>query len=180
MKNLRVANRYAKALLGLAEDENFSEKAFEDMKLIFDVFEENRELQSILKSPIVRIAKKLNILNSIFSKHLHPVTMHYLSIIARKKRAALIQGIAHEFLKIHRERQDVEEVTLITASDVDIKHTQSAKRIAATLTPRSNIEFNHVFDPGIIGGFILRIGDLQYDASVKKKISVIKKHLLEK
>ena len=180
MKNLRVANRYAKALLGLAEDENFSEKAFEDMKLIFDVFEENRELQTILKSPIVRVAKKLNILNSIFCNHLHPITMHYLSIITRKKRAALIQGIAHEFLKIHRERQDVEVVTLITASKVDDKHTQAAKKIASSLTPRNNIEFNHVFDPAIIGGFILRIGDLQYDASVKKKLTVIKKHLLDK
>jgi len=52
MKNLRVANRYAKALLGLAQEDNFQQQAFEDMKLIYQAFNESKELKTVLKSPL--------------------------------------------------------------------------------------------------------------------------------
>lgn len=178
MKNLRVANRYAKALLGLAEENNFSKQAFEDMELVYNALQSSKELQTILKSPIVRVSKKLNILKAIFEDKVNPVSMHYLTIVTRKKRAALIQGIAYEFLKIHRNNLDIELVTLVTAGEIDKDLSAKAKEIALQLTPRANIEFNQVYDPSVIGGFILRIGDLQYDASVKRKLSNIKKHLL--
>lgn len=179
MKNLRVANRYAKALLGLAEESNFSKQAFEDMELVYNALQSSKELQTILKSPIVRVSKKLNILKAIFEGKIHPISMHYLTIVIRKKRAALIQGIAHEFLKIHRDNLDVEVVTLITAGEIDKELSAKAREIASQLTPRANIEFNQVYNPSLIGGFILRIGDLQYDASVKRKLSNIKKRLLD-
>ncbi len=179
MKNLRVSNRYAKALLGLAEENDFSERAFEDMKLVYDSLESSKELQTTLKSPIVRVSKKLNILRAIFESHLHPISMHYLNIITRKRRASLIMGIAFEYLNIHRDQLDVEIVTLITAGDIDDELITRARAIASTITPRAHIEFNHVHDSSVVGGFILKIGDLLYDASVKRKLLTIKKHLLE-
>ncbi len=179
MKNLRVSNRYAKALLGLAEENDFAERAFRDMELIYLTFLESKELQTILKSPIVRINKKHNILNAVFGSKIHPVIMQYLHIITRKKRGSLIQGIAYEYLKLYRENLDLEMVTLITAGEIDDALAQKAHEIAKSITPKANIEFRHIYDEDIIGGFILRVGDTQYDASVKRKLSNIKKRLLE-
>jgi F-type H+-transporting ATPase subunit delta len=179
VKNLRVANRYAKALLGLATENNFQEQAFEDMKLAYQVFEFNKELEVLLKSPIVRVSKKLNILKSIFEGKIHPVTMMYMNLVAKKKRASLLKGIAFEYLNIHRETMDVEMVMLITAGEIDDSLMRKAQTIAKSLTKRKNIEFDHITDSRILGGFILRIGDIQYDASIKRKLSVIKKQLLE-
>ncbi len=179
MKNLRVANRYAKALLGLAEENNFQEQAFNDMKLAYQVFEINKELEVLLKSPIVRVSKKLTILNTIFDGKIHPVTLRYMNLVTKKKRASLLKGIAFEYLNIHRERMDVEMVMLVTAGEIDDSLMSKAQNIAKTLTKRKYIEFEHVTDPSILGGFILRIGDIQYNASIKRKLSMIKKQLLE-
>lgn len=176
MKNLRVANRYAKALLGLAQEQGLSEEAYADMKLVFDVFTQSKELIVVLKSPIVRESKKQNILSGIFEGKVHPVTMHYLSIIARKKRASLILGIAHEYLKIHKEAQNIETVTVTTAKGLTPELRQKVMAVAATLTPK-NIDFHEKLDPELIGGFLLNLGDLQYDASVKNKLSKLKKNL---
>jgi len=156
VKNLRVSNRYAKALLGLAEESNFLERAFQDMKLVYDSLESSKELQSLLKSPIVRISKKLNILKAIFESHLHPISMHYLNIITRKRRSALIMGIAFEYLNIYRNQLDVELVTLITAGDIDDELITRARAIASTITPKANIEFKHVHDPSAVGGLSLK------------------------
>lgn len=179
MKNLRVSNRYAKALLGLAEENDISGRAFEDMKLVFSVLDGSKELQTVLKSPIIRIAKKINILNAIFENKLHPMSLHYLNIITRKRRAALIMGIAFEYLKLYRNSLDIESVTMITAGEITEELTSRAKEIALTLTPKANIEFNHVYDASLIGGFILKIGDLYYDASIKRKLANIQKQLLQ-
>ena len=179
MKNLRVANRYAKALLGLAEENNHSVQTFEDMQLIYKTLEQSKELQAVLKSPIVRISKKLNVVKGIFENKIGELTLHYLSIITRKKRALLIMGIAHEYLKIHRENLDIELVTLVTSSKEDKSILEKASKIAMALSEKSKIEFNHVINPDIIGGFILHIGDLRYDASIRKKLFLIKKQLLE-
>lgn len=179
MKNLRVANRYAKALLGLAEESNMSDQTFEDMQLIFNALDQSKDLQTVLKSPIVRISKKLNIVKGVFETKISDLTLHYLSIITRKKRASLIMPISYEYLKIHRDNLDIELVTLITSSKEDQDLLDKAERIALEITSRSKIEFNHIVDPDIVGGFILKIGDMRYDASIKRKLSQIKRHLLE-
>jgi F-type H+-transporting ATPase subunit delta len=179
VKNLRVSNRYAKALLGLAEENNISEQAFQDMKLVYNSLESSKELQTVFKSPIVRISKKVNIIKAIFEDKLHPVSLQYLNIITRKKRASLIMGIAFEYLNLYRNSLDVEIVTLITAGEINDDLIAKAKKVASGLTPKANIEFKHVQDPSAIGGFILKIGDLLYDASVKRKLATIKKRLLE-
>jgi F-type H+-transporting ATPase subunit delta len=179
VKNLRVSNRYAKALLGLADESNITEEAFNDMKLVYETLEMSKELQAILKSPIIRVSKKVNIIKSLFEKKLNPVSLHYLIIIARKKRSSLIQGIAFEYLNIYRNNLNRKMVTLITADEVNNKLIDNAKAKAASLIPDSEIEFIHKLDPSIIGGFILKIDDLLYDASIKRKMADIKKHLLD-
>ncbi len=178
MKNLRVSNRYAKALWGLAKESDISQQAYDDMQLIYKSLSANKDLKTILSSPIVRISKKQNIIRTIFKDKVHPVTMQYLTIIVRKKRALLIEGIAFEYLKLHKQNLDIETVTLITAAGVDPDTEERARSIATNITSKSKIEFQSHLKPDIVGGFILRIGDLQYDASIKRKLSNIKRELL--
>ncbi|NLF41934.1 MAG: F0F1 ATP synthase subunit delta, partial [Bacteroidales bacterium] len=54
MKNLKIAHRYAKALFSLMLESKLEEKTYEDMQLINQVFSDSKELQILLKSPIVR------------------------------------------------------------------------------------------------------------------------------
>ncbi len=178
MKNLRVSNRYAKALWGLAKESNISQQAYDDMDLIYKSLSTNKDLKTILNSPIVRVSKKQNIVRAVFKDKVHSVTMHYLTIIIRKKRAMLIEGIAFEYLKLHKQNLDIETVTLITAAGVDTDTENKARSIATNLTSKSKIEFQSQLKPNIIGGFILRVGDLQYDASIKRKLSNMKRELL--
>jgi F-type H+-transporting ATPase subunit delta len=178
MRNLRVANRYAKAFLGLAEERELSEQAYEDMRFVYESFQASPELKTLLKSPIVRASKKLNIINSVFKDRIDPLSLHYLNIITRKNRAGLIEGIAFEYLRIHRESLNIETVRLITAGEIDKDVEGKAFDIASKLTSK-NIEFQRVINPDLIGGFVLQVGDLQYDASVKRKLARIKRQLMD-
>ncbi|MFO7977053.1 MAG: ATP synthase F1 subunit delta [Bacteroidales bacterium] len=174
-KNLKVARRYAKAFLSLAQEHQFLERAYEDMKLVHQVFEAEKELKILMKSPIVREGKKQKILLRIFEQKIHPLMMKYLLIIARKGRASLLEGIAHEFQVVYKEHLNIELVTVITAVPLQEPLTERVMQVARTLTSRT-IEFHQQVDPSLIGGFILRLGHTQYDASVKRKLAELKKN----
>jgi F-type H+-transporting ATPase subunit delta len=55
---------------------------------------------------------------------------------------------------------------------------EKALEVASKLTTK-NIEFQRVINPDLIGGFVLQVGDLQYDASVKRKLAKIKRQLMD-
>src|SRR5690349_24463273 len=97
MSEIRVAARYAKSLLELAKDQGGVEQVNQDMLFFTKVCDENRALQLMLKSPVVRHPQKMAILQQIFEKRVSPVACTIFTIITRKNREAILYAIAKEF-----------------------------------------------------------------------------------
>ncbi|MFN7792238.1 MAG: FoF1 ATP synthase subunit delta, partial [Cyclobacteriaceae bacterium] len=75
MADSRVASRYVKSLLGLAEEQNALEQVKADMELFASACASNRDLTNMLKSPIIKHDKKLAILEAIFEGKVNPLTL---------------------------------------------------------------------------------------------------------
>ena len=84
MKQSKITTRYAKSLLGLVLEKNLLEETVSDMKLIKSVCSTNKDFSLLLKSPVVKTDKKLNIFSQIFSKNLNELSMQFVKIIATK------------------------------------------------------------------------------------------------
>ncbi|MFW5792685.1 MAG: ATP synthase F1 subunit delta [Bacteroidota bacterium] len=175
MKHLRVAKRYAKALLAISLEKNLEDRVYKDMQVIFNAFKASPELRVLMKSPIVREGKKINILKSLFEKHVDPFTLHYLNIITRKNRAILLQAIAHEYAIVYGDFLGIQNVKVTTAMELDDKLMEKVLEVAKKITDKK-ILIEEYQDKSIIGGFVLNIGTYQYDASVKTKLMRMKKH----
>ncbi|WP_442886734.1 F0F1 ATP synthase subunit delta, partial [Arsukibacterium sp.] len=50
----RVASRYVKSLLGLAEEQKSLDKVYQDMRLFTKVCDENPAFGIMLRSPVIR------------------------------------------------------------------------------------------------------------------------------
>lgn len=174
-KNLRVSKRYAKALLSLAIENNILEEAFFDMKLVNQAFSYDKELKIVLKSPIIREGKKQKILSRLFDGKVHPLIMSYMAIIARKRRASLLDGISSQFLNVYKAHLNIEPVRVTTATAINETLRKKVLMTAGRLTTKT-IEFEERVNPEIIGGFILDLSDRRYDASIKRKLSDMRKH----
>lgn len=173
-KNLKVARRYARALYSLAQENNILEQAYEDMKHVIQVYEMQNELKILMKSPIVREGKKQKILTRLFEDIVDPLIMKYILIIARKKRASLLEGIAQEFQVVYKYNLGIEQVKVVTAQPLDDKMRKKVLGVAQSMTTKE-IEFHESVDPELIGGFILNLGHTQYDASVRRKLAEMKR-----
>ncbi len=175
-REIRVARRYARALLALAEENNILERAYQDMKYIYSVFSLEKELKVVLNSPIVREKKKQRIISRLFEGKVHPVIHQYLQIIVRKRRSALLDGISEQFQHVYKEHLGIERVKVTTALPIDEPLREKVLSVVRKLTDKE-VEFHEEVNPRIIGGFILNLGEKQYDASIKRKLDDIRKHL---
>ncbi len=168
--------RYAKALLALARENNILERSYADMKAVHRAFAGNKELAAILKSPVTRLSKKNRIISRLFETRVHPLILKYIQIILRKQRGFMLEGIAAVYQEVYKEYLGISRVEVITAVPMDDTLRRQAIDAARRLTDHE-IEFDESVNPAIMGGFIIRIGEKQYNASVYDRLVKLKKHL---
>jgi F-type H+-transporting ATPase subunit delta len=172
MKNTRATYRYAKSLLELSQEQGQLEACKDDMQTVVSICKGSRELRLLLKSPVVKTDKKLSIFKQVFA-HCSTLSMAFITLITQKKREALLYDIAESFLSIYQKSLGIEKVILTTASPL---HEESREKIVAFVHQQGvkAIDLVEQVDESLIGGLILRMGDQQLDASIKKHIKELK------
>jgi len=174
MKETRIAIRYAKALFELSLEQNSLEQTYLDMKLVSDVCHENKDFRFMLASPVITSDKKQKVLKTLFEGKLGKLALAYLNIIAAKKREAFIEPIAMQFLSNYKEYKGILPVLLTTAEETDDETKNKIQQLLRDFTQK-DIELTEDIKSNIIGGFILKFGQYQYDESIRKKIMNLKK-----
>ena len=173
MNQNRAAIRYAKATLDFAVEKKAADAVEKDMREIAATISENPELHNMLESPIIKSEVKRNSLFEIF-KGANEITKGLLETLIGNKRIAMLQEVAYKYIILH-EKLKGEEVAYVTTavpltSDLE-------KKILETVTKATGnkVTLENKIDESIIGGFVLRVGDTQYDASIANKLNGLKR-----
>jgi len=165
-----IAAPYAKALFGLSVEKNQLEETLKDMKLVASVYEECLDFRQMLKSPLINEGKKKTIISMIFEKLISKMTFTFLMILIRKKREAYIGDIAFEFIELYKDYKGILSATLKTAVPASEDLLSQFRELLKTQA-EGEIELAGEVNPELIGGFILRWKDKQYNASIQKQIA---------
>lgn len=174
MKGIKAASRYAKSLLSLAIEQKVLEQAYTDMKLIDDTCDKNRDLQLLLKSPIVKADKKQTVMTSVFGPHLSPITNGFVKLIIQHRREDLLHEIADSFVKQYQAHKNIGVAEIISATPLK---AEIRTKIIEHLKKQEGreIEVIEKVDATLIGGLLIRIGDRQFDGSIVRKLHDLKK-----
>jgi F-type H+-transporting ATPase subunit delta len=173
MHETRVASRYAKSLLEFAKEKGIVEEIKNDMSLFVSVCEENTALLRTLKNPIIPHAKKRDILNAIFIKKFNKVTGLFFDIISKKNREGYLYDICKAFINQYRELKGLVKANVVTTTPLTEDQRVNFISMVAKMTGKK-AELFETIDGDIIGGFILTVGDLQIDESIKSKLTQLK------
>jgi len=170
MKGTRAALRYAKAILDLAKDKGLTDKVNIDLLLINKTVTENPDLLDMLHNPIIKSGEKKSALNKIFAKKTEAITMNLINLLIENKRLPLLTLVVKEYLTLYHELKGVEVASVTSAipltKDIEAKILKKIKQISD-----NKITLKNIIDPSIIGGFILRVGDKQFDSSVSNQLN---------
>jgi F-type H+-transporting ATPase subunit delta len=174
MKDARAALRYAKAILNLAKDSNSQELVDNDMKLIVTTISQNDELEVVLNSPVIKATDKMKVLKALFSDKVDTISLGLFNLLEENKRISMLESIAKQYSIIYDFNRNmlVAKVTTAVPLTKEIEAKVIAKIIGLT-GEKANLE--NVINPNILGGFILRVGDVQYDASISNYLNELRK-----
>jgi F-type H+-transporting ATPase subunit delta len=170
----KAAIRYAKAVLQQANETKVAEAMFEDMQSVYGTIQASKELRSVLKSPIVKSLDKKEALLSIFEKQ-SSATHRLIQVLVDNKRIALLSDVASSYMDLYNESKGVKVAEVITAVALSPSLEKMILSKVKDLTGSSSVTLSKEIDPSIIGGFILRVGDLQYNASISNQLRNIKR-----
>lgn len=175
MKRSKSASRYSQALLDLAVEQGKLETVAADMKFMAEVCADSHDLELMLQSPIVKPDKKLAVLHAVFDQF-DAVTKLFIDLIVKNGREGILSQIAATFDSQLKEYKGIVPVSITSATPLD---AGVKKMILANIesSVKGTLEVTEKIDADLIGGFVVRMGDTQIDASVASQLSKLKTRL---
>ena len=174
MSEIQVASRYAKSLIDLAGEQSSVEEVKADVELFLETCRENPELQAILKNPIISLDKKANILDGLFAGKVHEMILSFFKIVIRKGRAEILFATAKEFVSQYNVLKNVVKASVTSASPLSKENISQIEEVVKQST-KGEVILTSIVDPKLIGGFILKVGDKQFDTSISSKLNKLRK-----
>jgi F-type H+-transporting ATPase subunit delta len=170
-----IARVYADALFEAASDKDELDEIREQLGQFADAMDESNDMRAFFFSPYFSSAEKRAAIRSAISGA-SPELVNFLELLAEKHRMPAIFRIRKRFDELWAEARKRLEVTLTSAVELD---RQIVDRVGGEIerqTERS-IDLESEVDPEILGGLVLRVGNMVLDASLRSKLERLRKEL---
>ncbi|WP_347173175.1 ATP synthase F1 subunit delta [Polaribacter uvawellassae] len=174
MKGTRPALRYAKAILNIAKESSLESKVNLDMQLIYETISSSDDFQTMLKSPVIKASSKKKVLDALFADKVTSISLGLFNLLEENKRMIMLAPIAQQYTIIYDFLKNMDTAKVTTAVPLTKSLEEKILEKIVELTGNKTSIENKI-DPAILGGFILRVGDMQYDASISSNLNEIRK-----
>ena len=166
---------YARSLFEVAKEHDELDEVHEQLAEFADALDENRELQVFFFSPYFSSTeKKDGVQKVVVDGNEHFV--NFLELVAERHRMPAIFRIRREFDGLWREENKLLEVRITSAVELDEDLVKTiGSRIEEQTGRRIDLDAN--VDPDVIGGLVLRVGNMVWDSSVRGRLERLRKEV---
>jgi F-type H+-transporting ATPase subunit delta len=178
MANLRIANRYAEALMTTAEELHILKNVSDDLTVIQRIIQESHEFQLFLKSPVIKKEKKQEVFKATFGPSVQPLTLRFLSLLIEKEREDALPSVIEAFFRLQDEMLGIIHVSVTTAAELSQQQTTQLQQRFEVYS-KKKVFIDVSLDKQLIGGFVARMGDTVFDGSVKQQLKLLRKRFAE-
>ena len=174
MLTSKVAKRYAQGLLDFAQESGQTDAIYGEMKDVIKVMTNSKDLVKFFGTPFIDYRKKIAAAQEIF-KAFSPVSQNLISLAINQGRESHIQRIAQEYINKVDALNGVQKVSITSAVELSAQSIEDILKSTSLVNSDSKFELETIVKKDILGGYILRVGDQQVDASVKTKLNKVQK-----
>jgi len=171
----QVARVYAQALFDAARDADAVDSVRRELGDFVAALAASASLRDVLADPQVETAAKQRVLVEL-TRGGQPLLANVLRLLLDRGRFAVVPAVHSVFDDLADAEEGVVEVELVVAAELA---PETEKKIAARVHEATGrrVELARRVDPEILGGLILRIGDVIVDGSVKGRIRQLRRRL---
>jgi F-type H+-transporting ATPase subunit delta len=176
----RLARVYAQAALDAFPNAAEQESLLYELESVVDeVLKPEPRLEQMFASELISDDDKIGMLDRLFAGKLTEGALNVLKVMARHKRLNLIRNVAKAARELWQKRSGRTPVDLETANPVDPALEGEILTAFAYALGSDPVVQTRV-NPDLIGGFVIRIGDRVYDASVRTRLEQMRQAMIDR
>jgi len=172
MQSTKASLRYAKAIFNLAKEKGAVDSVLSDLNVLSGIIAEKTEFFSLIHDPTIKHKHKIKLFSKAFGSALHSITIKFVTLVFNKGREPILFQIINNYKELYNKEKGIVLAEIISSKPL----TQDVKEVLKQkISPSGKVKLKETIDENILGGFIINSEDLQYDASVRKKINNVKR-----
>jgi F-type H+-transporting ATPase subunit delta len=173
-----IAEKYAVALLQVAQDQKTVDAISTEMQTIQKAVEANTTLKSTLEHPRVKAGEKLDALRRVLKEKLSGTMENFLMLLILKKRIKHLHAVAEHFERLCYEMKGKAIARVLSASPLSASQKESLVQKLSQMFGTA-VELREEVKPGLIGGIMIYLGDQRMDGSVLGQLERMKQRLVK-
>lgn len=173
-----ISSRYAKALYETGSSKGVEDSLYRKAIEIVHLYKKSDDLKITLQHPLLSSGQKMEIFLSKIETSKLPVLLSFISIIFNNKREDLLLYIFLKYIDLYRKEKNIFAGKLITATEIDLA-TETKLVNVIEQNVHGKLEMDIQIQPAIIGGFILEVDNLRWDASISGQLRSLRKNFTE-
>ncbi len=170
-----IAEVYARALFEAARDDGVLDRVHEELGQFADALDQDRNLQVFLFSPYFSSEEKKDGIGRIVSDADERL-VNFLELLAERHRMPALFRIRRIFDSLWAEENKLLPVTVTSATELDQGLVEEIGKRIEEQTGR-RVELSSNVDPDVLGGLMVRVGNMVLDASVRNRLERLRKQV---
>ncbi len=175
----KIGVRYAKALFQYAEEQNVADIIVGDMRVLYENLNTNQELMRFLCSPVVKMSEKEKLVEAVYTDKFHKISVDFLKLVIQHRREEHLVAMSRRVEAMYREKFGIRQLKLVSVIELNKSLQEQIEKIVKVALKAKSLEVSTEINPDLIGGFVLDMDDLRYDASVKSQIASLRNSIVK-
>ena len=177
MISSKISKRYAKALFGIGREDGNYEAYGKCLEEFVKFCEENKDFYKVISSKIFSTEERTRVLDAVLAKSDFPdVVKNFLRVLLDKDRMEAIAAISEYYTKLTDEVSNITRTNIITARPLRGDALKRLRQSLEKLTGKT-VKAEVTQDGSLIGGVVVKIGDMVLDGSVRAQLEGLKESL---
>jgi ATP synthase F1 delta subunit len=170
-----IAEVYSRALFDVAKEHDVLDEVHEQLGQFADELDKNRDLQVFFFSPYFSSQEKKDGIRKMI-EGADEYFVRFLELLAERHRMPAIFRIRRDFDELYAEERKLLPVTITSAVELD---KDTIKEITSKIEEQTGrkVELSTKVDPGVIGGLVMRVGNVVMDGSIRSRLERLRKQV---
>lgn len=177
MRDETVARNYAETLFELARRNESIQEYGDALGMVAGLLEDDSRFRTFVETPRIDDENKKDVIRKVFRDKAPKQVINFVLITIDKRRQTLLREISAEYLLLLDDHLGREHVEVTVARPLDdttanVVSEQLSKMLGRQAIPHIRVK------PEILGGLVVRTGDMIYDGSVRRRLEGLRRRLL--
>jgi F-type H+-transporting ATPase subunit delta len=170
-----IAEVYSRALFDVAKEHDILDDVHDQLAQFAEELDKNRDLQVFFFSPYFSSQEKKEGISKML-EGADEYFVRFLEMLAERHRMPALFRIRRDFDELYAEERKLLPVTITSAVELDDDTVKEISRKIEEQTGRK-VELSRKVDPNVIGGLVMRVGNIVMDGSIRSRLERLRKQV---